>query len=311
MNFRTFATSLPDGLKVNDEVVRALCSGFFEGEIVNSRISLRSTRKGFEENDALVDFASIVEKWFEQSGAGYFEALYDEDEGERYQTLGRASLRVFEGLKGLPEFASVTKTFDAFLRGSIGTGHIDRPGKVDDDRTISVHPGPSGNPTTPSAKGGARGGSGQPESDKPAHRPLVVAGPKGVRRKIVKSDSLGLKLAHEPMPGSDRLFELDLKTGTLVLNIRHPYWVEAENHGVKSLMRFQELLMVAALVLEDAPPESRRVVEAFLVDTFIRPYSLVLSRGDKLSGRVPTRKSTVPKESVRTVKASTRAKTSY
>ncbi|MGE5298108.1 MAG: ATP-binding protein [Acidobacteriaceae bacterium] len=301
LDFATFNRSLPEVCQLSDELVAALKSGFFEGEILNSKVKLHAGRKGFEANDALAGLCSTIEEWFKKHGQDHFKEAQEQRQEERYQMLGVRSMRVIEELLKHPTFEVLLKAIGSFRKGSIGEGHVEHKGKESPITAISV---------TASA-GQEAGGEGdseprtksEPEIEKIGHHPLTVVGPRGSRRVVVKSNSLGLQLMHDAMQGSDCLWALDDETGLLKINVLHPLWRQCEEHSDKTLMRFQEYLMLQALELKAAPADWSSFARLVL-DELNGPYVYMLINADVLAGRVPTR----PKQAVKISKAPARPK---
>lgn len=285
LDFGTFNRSLPDVCQLSEDVVAALRSGIFEGEILNSKVKLHASRRAFEPNDALAGFCSILEKWYELHGSEHYKEAQEERQEERYQMLGVRSMKVIEELLKQPSFAGLLKAIGTFKKGSIGEGHVEHKGKVAAITAMAVY-GNVGQ--TINQRGGSGGGKDDPETEKTGHHPMTVAGPKGSRRVVVRSNSLGLQLMHDAMQGSDSLWALDEETGTLRINVLHPLWRECEEHSDKTLMRLQEYLMLQALGLKAAPADWSQFAKLVL-DELNAPYVYMLIHGDALAGRLPGR----------------------
>ena len=281
ITFSMFLRSLPDGTKLSEETVQALNSGVFEGEILNSRVSLHANRRGFEANDALLGYCVAIEEWFQKFGREHFEQIRQTRREERYQGLGVRSMRVIEALIKSPIGEHIMKAIEGFRKGTIGIGHFARKGEDVGQLGIAVV---SAKPQT-TAKGEGHTNE-TPTEERKGHKPFVVYGPQGNPRKVVRSSSLGLNLAHEPLPGN-KLWEFDATTGTIILNIKHPLWVQCEERGDKVLMKFQEYLMVHALTVQILPDDWQEIARTGL-DEATPLYAFTLINGDSLSGRIPT-----------------------
>ena len=281
LDWGAFNRSLPEVCHLSDEVISALRSGTFEGEVLNSRIRLHVSRRGFEEDDALVGFCCVIEKWFEQEGSKHFEESQEEQKEERYQNLGIRSMKVIEDiLQNFPHLFAGLKTFK---KGSTGQGHIERKGKKSDETSVAVVTGQEGH------TGGDNAEKKEPEVEKVDHTPYTVSGPKGKRRTIVSKGSLGLQLTHDPMQGSDRLWDLDEDYGVLRINILHPLWRQCEDHSDRTLMRFQEYIMLQALQLHSTEQSDWVNFARPVLDELNGPYVYMLVHGDALAGRQPGR----------------------
>ncbi len=281
IKFSTFLRSLPEGSKLNEETAQALLSGVFEGDILNSKIALQDNRRGFEPNDALLCFCVAIDEWYEKFGREHFEQTRTARNEQRYQNLGLRSMRVFEALIKSSTGEHIQKFIESFKMGSIGTGHVPRKHEPGEQLGIAVVP-------VASAEKADNGGSdkGTPVNERKTHHPFVVQGPLGKKRKVVRSHSLGLSLAHEPLPG-DKLWEFDVITGTITLNIKHPLWVQCAERGDRMLLRFQEYLMVQALTVQVMPEDWRERVRS-AADEATSLYAFTLIHGDSLTGIAPT-----------------------
>jgi len=286
INFSTFVRTLPEATQLSDEAIQALSSGIFEGEILNTKVQLHANRRGFELNDTLLGFCLAIEDWFDQFGREHFNETRKVRREERYQNLGIRSMRAIEALAKSPLGQHILKAIESFKVGTVGTGHFPRRGRLSEKSGLSV--------TIPSDKSqGGNSPGGESTGEHTGHKPFVVLGPRGTQRKLVRSNSLGLSMAHEPLPG-DKLWELDSETGTVILNIKHPLWVECEERGDRVLMRFQEYLVVHALTVETMPEDWKEIVRTG-IDEATPSYAFMLIHGDVLSGRIPTRKVTKAK----------------
>ncbi len=281
LNFSTFNRSLPEACKLSDELVSALGSGLFEGEVLNSAITLHASRRSFEADESLVGFCVILEKWFAEHGAEHYQDANDQRQEERYQQLGIRSMKVIEEMLKRPQFAGLLKAIESFKKGSIGPGHFEKKGSPSPETSLAVN---NLRPEKPSNGEGEGNENFEPEKERPEHRPMTVVGPKGTRRTIVRSNSLGLQLVHDAIQGSDRLWVLEEETGTLRINVLHPLWQQCEEHSDRTLMRFQEYVMLQALALRAAPSDWAPFAELVLEETYA-PYVFMLIHGDTIAGR--------------------------
>lgn len=297
-DFSTFVRYLGDGFDLADEAVAALKSGVFEGEILNDVVQLHENRKTFLANEALLSFCAAIEEWFELHGKKHFKAAQEEKQEERYQTLGTRSMRVIEEMLKLPAFSGLLKAIDSFKKGSIGPGHAEYAGKTSPDTSIAVR-GNTGRSNEGRENTGDSEGRTPPQNDLPKDRPLTVVGPRGVNRTIVRGHSTGLQLAHVAMPGSQSLWVLDEVMGVLKINVLHPLWLQCEEHNDRSLMRFQEYLMLQALGLQAAPQDWAQFAR-LVFDELNAPYAYMLVHGDALAGRLPGGRAKGPVEKAET-----------
>lgn len=274
------------------EVVDALKSGIFEGEILTEKAKLLPDRKSFEKNDALVGLCIAIEQWYAEVGSAHYTEARSARRDERYQLLGVRSLRVVQNLLLLPEFKELAKVVANFKQGTFGLGHS----SVDTDHvgfqegtSLSTHKtGMKQDPeaeVTPKWKQVDDTGEGHKPIQ--SHHPFSVLGPKGKTRVVVKNDSIGLQFCYD-METSSRLWELDTSTGILYFNKRHPVWVWTdENGGDSALMRLQEYITIQALLMETVPEEqkeAREWVELVMNDELSAMVKLLVM-GDKLAGR--------------------------
>lgn len=271
-----------------DEVIQALSSGVFEGEILGTHVKLHANRKSFEKDDALVGFCATIEHWFLQHGKKHLKEVKEAREDQRYQELGLKSLRVIEELLRDPKLSGALDVIQSFGRGNIGEGHFE-PGR-DDMSGIQKDPAVStgggvGQGRDRSGSGSGGSGKGSPEKDKPGHHPFTVAGPKGQRRTLVKSDSLGLQFSHVGMGGDDRLWVLDTRHGVLHFNIRHPLW-EACEHSDRMVMRLQEYIAIQALTLHTMPDEWQDQ-QRLILDDLVKPFVYLINNSDSYNLRRP------------------------
>lgn len=283
ISLRMFVHSLPEGHILEDDVAHALASGIFEGEILTSQARFHANRRGFEANDALIDFCTAINRWYRTIGRSHYENAQETGREERYQDLGLRSLKVLQAMMEEPAGRMLLHAIESFKRGTIGSGHLKMPGTPSDMTTLSVHrPGDREHPNSDSPSE-----RDHPTTEHTGHMPLVAAGPRGQRRISVRSNSLGLQIVHEVME-SENLWTLDAQTGTLAFNVRHPLWVQCEEHGDKTVMRFQEYIMLQALGIQSIPEEYRDVVRKTLLD-LNAPYVFMLVNADLLAGRTPQR----------------------
>jgi hypothetical protein len=278
ISFAMFARSLPEGCKLSEEAVQAFTSGIFEGDILSSKAKFHSSRRGFETGDALVGFAESIDAWFIEHGLEPFLDAKETKQAERYQNWGLRSLKVLEELVKGPAGEQLRKVIESFRYGTIGDGHVDRPGSETSYRAISTE-GSHGAETESDARSKT-----SPALEREGHHPFTSVGPRGKKRVIVRSGSLGIQLVHEPM-GSEKLYELEVDNGLLRVNIQHPLWVMCEEAGEKAAMRFQEWLMLQALSIE-AIPEDFREFARLAVETQNAPYAYMLINADSWAGRI-------------------------
>lgn len=288
ISFAMFARSLPHECKLDEDTVMALTSGIFEGEILTSRARFHSGRRGFEANDALVGFAESIDTWFLQYGIEPFVDAKETKQAERYQNLGLRSLKVIEAIVKSAVGTHLLSVINSFSKGTIGTGHVNQPGKETPYTAVSTDGGrEKGEPA-----GDSSAGRSEPSAEHKGHNPFVAVGPQGKKRVVVRNGSFGIQLVHEVLEG-DKLYFLERRTGLLHLNVRHPLWIQCEEHNEKTVMRFQEHLILQAISIE-AIPEDWREFARLGIEEINAPYVYLLINGDSLSGRIPTHQKRVP-----------------
>ena len=250
---------------LSDDVASAMTSGVFEGEIVGESVTLHSTRKAFERDDAFVGFCAAVETWYEKYGSAHLEAANEASKDARYQELGLESLRQIEEMLRDPAFSDLRSVLDSFKLGNVGSGHTPRKKVtgIQNERALSTHG------LNSQESGQNAHTNGEPSEDRPEHRPYTVTGPRGKQRMLVKRDSVGLQFSYIAMDGSDRLWELDDQQGVLHFNVNHPTWVicDVSDRKVKQL---QETVAVHALLIKAMPDELEETLR-YSLDEMLRP----------------------------------------
>jgi hypothetical protein len=274
-----------------EEVMQALRSGIFEGEILCQRVELSPERKSFVGNDAFMGLCVCIEMWFRQVGIKHLEEAQEARREERYQRLGIRSMKVVEGMLLDERFQHLRRAIlDKFQKGTIGIGHSNVP-----PSSVLKTPQKETSLTTGAAnpheqrEGGDEGERTRNPPDKSKehtkHLPTSVQGPRGTHRKVVRSNSLGLQFSYEILPGTSTLWILDEKEGVLRFNIRHSIWERLER-GDTPLMRLQELCAIKALTLLTVPDDWRQSVQ-LTMDELSEGEAYWLEHGDDLASRGP------------------------
>lgn len=287
------------GKMIRPEAIEALMSGNFEGEIIDSAISLHVSRKSFVKNDALVGLGIAIEAWYEAAGKKLMEGFNEESRDERYQRIGESSARVFDAMLRDPRFASLRDMFKTNVStGTVGRGHAE----IDGRNVLGKHPHKSvvAHGSTPGNTREGRGDNdhsgGNPTHDAPGHTPTVVRGPRGQRRIKVRGDSQGPQIVYD-FEGSisPKLWDFEFHDGALVLNTLHPLWAGLEGkNGEARLGRFQEKIFSFVLEYAKAPETWRPMLRSFSEDLFKHEAFLAL-HADKIAGRGPGRQAKVKK----------------
>jgi hypothetical protein len=261
--FNSFARS---SVLLADEVVQGLQSGIFEGEILGEKVSLHSTRRSFDKNDAVIGFCEATEEWFAKHGAKHLEEVKEQTRDKRYQDLGLESLREIEAMLINPSFQYVRDVLENFQLGSVGERHAFKAEAVGAQDETSV---PTNSPEPPVPSNDDKKGSASRNPSKPEGEPYTSAGPRGKRRALVSGGNLGLQFSYIAMDGSDKLYELDVRQGILHFNVNHPTWVtcDVSDRKVKQL---QITVAINALLAEAIPEEYREWVR-LAFDEALRP----------------------------------------
>lgn len=273
---------------VNPEVIAAINSGVFEGEII-TQATLHVSRKEFEQNEALLGLCYAIEKWHSDVGSKYYREVGRAKQDERYQELGLRSLRVLEGLLSDQKFAGLRGVLSTFRKGTVGAGHSEVVGyKVQAQQgqnALSTR-----GPKEKSQQGENPGEKTQPaRSSEINHTPFSALGPLGKPRTVVRSNSLGIQFAHVHMENyPNKIYELDTVNGILYFNIGCILWSQVEEND-RHLMKFQEYIALQALTLQTIPEDLRETIEVGY-EELIRPFVYTLIHGDRLAGRQPGKK---------------------
>ncbi len=260
-SFRTFARS-PAAAAIKAEVVEALCSGVFEGDILTERAKLHSDRKSFEPSDALLGFCMAIEDWYTQHGKQHYEAALELRDGERYKALGDELSKFAEGFVKDPRFKDLLKPFATNLLSAPvadPSGRDTAPvgDKRDGGKGVSgggSGPG-DGSGSGQSAGGGVKSGSSSAEvpDERDKRRP----------RAKVRSQSLGIEFRYEDIYDERKLYEYE--PGVLTFNVLHPQWRACER-PVRRQKQLQEFIFIKAMILHTLPEEWREHADAFTIE---------------------------------------------
>lgn len=237
---------------IDNDVINALNSGIFEGEILAENIRLSPSRKSFERNDAFLDFLDALSEWYDTVGKGYIDNAKDERKDNRYRLLLARSLKVVEAM--IKRKDSLKPIFENMKNGTIGSGHS--PVKTfgqQDVMSNSIHGGVDKERVPTGDHPGSHSSAQRPQQN---HLPITrVVGKKGSKRWIVKSDSLGIQVVLEELPGSSRVYTFNTETGVLVINVRHIYWMDCEDKD-STLMKYIETVAIIAFTLAQYPNDT-------------------------------------------------------
>ncbi len=262
---------------LDSETIHGLNSGIFEGRII-SDIDLNPNRKSFLSNDKFIAFMTHLDAWYQEVGAKYFEESKEDNRMERYNEIGEKSMKMLDHLLAKEDFSD--------LRDLLGKFEDQKP--VIFNQTHPVDKAGDYEPATVNGSGNEKpgtSGSGK-SSDKTEGSGIGFKN----RKKLVRSNSTGLKFSYDEMPGYTRLWDFDKKFGIVKFNIRHPIWEVCEKRD-SALMRLQEEVSLHILSALQVPESHQEIIEeAFLrtinpkVYLMIHAATLSRSRSTKKSG---------------------------
>lgn len=259
------------------DAATVLSSGFFEGCVRCENITLRQDRESFDYDEALHGLYSVISTWYEEHGQGLYEEEQEEHNRSRYEDLGNQSL---ERLR--EQFPDADwKRFGQPTPDPQGEEEVQTDTEGDDSGKKSGTRGGSGG----GGGGDPAGGTGEPK--KPTRQKSGGPGDTGGGGKnptTVNGSSQGLTFRYDEMLGNSHLWEFEFRTGTLVLNIRHPLWTSLDEtdgkHTARNdrwLMGLQEFLGVQLLtVLAHFPTEDELDKYRTLIDMTIKPNIALL-----------------------------------
>jgi hypothetical protein len=115
-------------------------------------------------------------------------------------------------------------------------------------------------------------------------RPQASPRPIRTRQPRVKSNSLGLALQFDEMPGSMKPYELDDKNGILKFNVRHPYFEQCEKRE-RWLRQYQTYVALQALVIQSMAEDQRQIALLGFTDMLALVVDTILMT-DPMSGRI-------------------------
>jgi hypothetical protein len=265
---------------LDNDVAAALRSGIFEGEITCNKVSLSSSRRSFEQNDALLELLSAICVWYEEHGKEHIDAAEAEQEGQRYRELAMRSLPV---ISDMVERAGLGHLLAQIRQGNIGKNHNRENQRPVANSEFSGHAAKKSgdNDDTPSTSSGNTRETNPNPKEHTNHTPWVVEG--GTSKRIrVRGGSTGLIFVYADMRNSNKLCELDLTTGELTFNVRHPDWAAADV-GPTSLMRFQELIALREISLL-GQPEHYRPVQQMPSSAFNSLVAHYAANADRIRG---------------------------
>jgi hypothetical protein len=273
-----------------EDVVTALSSGIFEGEIVASKVKLHANREAFHKDDAFIGLCVVIENWFNTEGRKHLEEIKKSRKDQRYEDLGLKSLEVLKTLLKGAQFANLLGVLKSFTYGLVGTGHKEPKKKdiveVQAQTSLSTDGNP-GVPRKPDPDAEPRERKGPPATEHPEKIHLTATGPRGQIRKVVKTSSFGLQFTYDDpeLLESLDLWKLDCDRGILAFNTRHNLWEACEKKDA-TLMQFQEYVAIQALTLYSMP-EAFRARQREVLDELIPSFVHWLLNANKARVKTP------------------------
>jgi hypothetical protein len=281
-SFANFSRSTAARGLINEKTMAALSSGVFEGEILSERCTLAPTRTTFEKNDALVDFCIAIDEWVEHYGSQHLDSAKKERRDMRYQELGLQSMGVVAGIMNLPENREMKDIIrQLFQCGTVGIGHTDPKKKalqgVQEETVLALQ----GGALKERAGKNPDGERQKAEREKTNHVPLGVQGPLGEKRRLVKSNSIGLQYAYDSTGGRSSLWWMNLNEGVLVFNIRHPLWVicDEKDWHIKALQEHITMCALKLAILGKGKDHEAQMNMRLFADEYTANFVQLLSVG--------------------------------
>jgi hypothetical protein len=222
-------------------MLNALSSGYFEGVIKCSGITLHPERTKFEFNQAFTNLVEVLTLWYMEHG----EKLYEDEQAlsqeRRYKELGLKSQDKIRNMLNEPGHKHLLAGLELIQYGRMGAGHSmpakGRPNGMEEIGSTRVGQGGAGKSRTPGPKPQPPRPAREPGKDRPGDAPFGVISSIGQNRRLVKGDSQGLWYEYSVLSGSSHLWEFDFQLGVLTFNIRHPLWVKLDETKGKHLAK--------------------------------------------------------------------------
>ncbi len=254
---------------ISEETHSILTCGLFEGYITSEFCRLDPGRKGFFENDALLEFCEHLEEWSKHTGNKYVEEMSDVSEKKKLQLIGSRTLKGLEELLKNPEFKDLMEIIRSFKKGTIGNHHTDMPNTVlgtQDEKSKRWVKEETKEDTTHSS--GKQAKDLETSYPKEEDHPFTTMGPEGTRRTVVKGHSTGLQIQYIVAPGKNYFWQFHTISGILEFNVAHPLWQKAEMAKGKTVILLQQHVALNALRIETFPDKTiaRDFVDASIPD---------------------------------------------
>lgn len=250
---------------LDDATKAALNSRLFQGELVGENLQLLTNRKGFAQDDALLDFAIALDEWYKEVGQRYHEDEKRERKANRYQAI---ALAVIERLKFSilgPDSPFATILAQAEY-GSVGKGHADvskktLTGQEMFGKAIGGQKGSGNNGTSGNGSGAKK--------EHPQHHPDVVIGPEGNRRQVVQGHSTGFHMNFTDT--GERMYWFNRLGSCITINNTHPAFASIEKSDTY-LERYYVMLIATALRLELEEDDRLREAQRVFSEGMIRDW---------------------------------------
>lgn len=228
--------------ETSPETMEALQSRVFEGTIAAEKVQINPTRACFERNEASLSLVVAIADWYTEHGKQYVDKKKKERDDVHYQKLASASLSRLKGLF-TNSFGEIIRSF---AEGTIGSGHTNKPTTGTTVPSLALdgrHDGKG------SQKSPSNGKPAAPQKEHPQHMPLVVEGCGGKTRRVVSSNSTGIRIAYGELDDEDmdKLWIFDRKTGTFTFNITNNLWVECDQKSDSTVILLQDLAIILEL----------------------------------------------------------------
>lgn len=249
------------GLKdLTEPMLQALTSGYFEGVIKCSGLTLHPNRTKFERNDGFTALMTALAIWYSDHGQKLYDDEQETSQERRYQELGLKSQEKIRDILNQPGHQHLLAGLETIQFGRIGQGHSTptngRPNGLEETGSTRVGQGGAGKPRTPGPKPQPPRPPREPGKDRPGDTPFGVISSIGQNRRLVKGDSQGLWYEYSVLTGSSHLWEFDFRLGILTFNIRHPLWVKLDEtkgrhlpKNAKWILQLQEWVTMGVLHL--------------------------------------------------------------
>jgi len=201
------------GIPMRSDVLGALGSGVFEGEVIAQHVTLNPNRTSFVSDDALWGFCGSIERWFDEVGKRHYEKVLKENQEYRYVQIGEQVLDFLERLiKSSPGFLeslrSILPAGITISRAGTGGGtppELPEPKKQSECEEEEKNKKPLG--------------PEKPKPDDPSKKPKgKVVGGTNLR------GGLGLRFEYVEFEMTRQPYELDVDEGVLRFNIHHQFW---------------------------------------------------------------------------------------